>query len=74
MTKFDEERARHTEPVEMTIRSKCPSKWRFVDGETGEVWKWDEERGVMTFAGFAAQGQSMSVVTAIGLNEAKLDA
>ena len=24
--------------VEMTIKSKCPRKWLFVDMETGDVW------------------------------------
>lgn len=24
--------------VSMTIRSKCPKKWAFVDMETGQIW------------------------------------
>ena len=24
----------------LTIASKCPKKWLFVDLETGDVWKW----------------------------------
>lgn len=28
--------------VEITIKTRVPSKWRFVDLETGDVWKWDE--------------------------------
>lgn len=27
--------------TDMTISSKVPSKWRFVDLETGEVWKYE---------------------------------
>lgn len=26
------------ESVKMTIDSKCPKKWAFVDMETGEIW------------------------------------
>lgn len=26
------------ESVQMTINSKCPKKWIFVDMETGDVW------------------------------------
>jgi hypothetical protein len=25
-------------PVQMTIETKCPQKWAFVDMETGDVW------------------------------------
>ena len=24
--------------VQMTIKSKCPKKWAFVDMETGDIW------------------------------------
>jgi hypothetical protein len=27
------------EPLEMTIKSKAPEKWRFVDLETGQVYR-----------------------------------
>lgn len=27
-------------PVDITISTKCPQKWRFVDLETGEVYEW----------------------------------
>jgi len=27
-----------TQSVEMTIDSKCPKKWAFVDMETGDIW------------------------------------
>lgn len=47
---YEEERKAHKEPVDMTISSKVPSKWRFVDMETGQVWKWDEERETFTAA------------------------
>lgn len=30
---------------ELTIRTRVPSKWRFVDLETGEVWKWGTYTG-----------------------------
>jgi len=39
---YEKEREAHAQPVEMTIRSRVPSKWRFVDLETGDVWRWDE--------------------------------
>lgn len=29
------------ESVKMTIDSKCPDKWLFVDLETGEVWEFN---------------------------------
>jgi hypothetical protein len=29
----------------MTITSRVPSKWRFVDLETGNIWRWDEKAG-----------------------------
>lgn len=28
--------------IDMTIKSKCPAKWLFVDLETGEVWHWNQ--------------------------------
>jgi hypothetical protein len=27
-----------THSVQMTIDSKCPKKWAFVDMETGDIW------------------------------------
>ena len=30
-------------PVVITIRTYKPDKWRFVDVETGDIWKWDEK-------------------------------
>lgn len=30
--------------VEVVIKSKCPGKWRFVDLETLDIWKWDEKK------------------------------
>lgn len=27
-----------TQSVQMTIDSKCPKKWAFVDMETGDIW------------------------------------
>jgi hypothetical protein len=29
--------------IELTIRTHCPEKWRFVDLETGDVWQWNGE-------------------------------
>jgi hypothetical protein len=37
-------RAAFPEPVDITIRTRVPSKWRFVDQETGEVWRWDYDQ------------------------------
>lgn len=42
---YEQERESHSSPVKMEISSKVPSKWRFVDLETGDIWKWDEEQG-----------------------------
>jgi hypothetical protein len=39
---YKEERESHSKPVKIEINSKVPSKWRFVDLETGDIWKWDE--------------------------------
>lgn len=41
-TDYKKERASHKKPVKIEINSKVPSKWRFVDLETGDIWKWDE--------------------------------
>jgi hypothetical protein len=30
--------------VKMTIQTRVPSKWRFHDLETGDVWRWDNVR------------------------------
>lgn len=29
---------------EIKIKTKVPSKWLFVDRETGHVWRWDEKK------------------------------
>jgi len=42
---YKEERESHSKPVKIEINSKVPSKWRFVDLETGDIWKWDEVKG-----------------------------
>jgi hypothetical protein len=31
--------------VTIPIRTRKPAKWRFVDTETGEVWRWDVAAG-----------------------------
>jgi len=36
--------------VHLSIKSKCPGKWRFVDLETLDIWKWDEKRNCYTRA------------------------
>lgn len=33
------------ESVKMTIDSKCPDKWLFVDLETGEIWEYSPLSG-----------------------------
>ena len=39
---FDEERLKHGINIEeITIRTHVPEKWRFIDLETGHIWKWD---------------------------------
>lgn len=32
-------------PVSVSIQTRCPSKWAFVDLETGEIWAHDQKRG-----------------------------
>lgn len=39
-------KARRT--VEITIKTHVPGKWRFVDLETGDIWKWDEVENKFT--------------------------
>jgi len=39
---FEQERQAHSKPVVIRIETNVPSKWRFVDLETGDVWRWDE--------------------------------
>jgi hypothetical protein len=41
---FERERERHLEPIKMTIESRVPSKWRFLDLETGDIWQWNEQK------------------------------
>lgn len=47
---YEKERESHGKPIKMEISSKVPSKWRFVDLETGDIWKWDEARGTFISA------------------------
>jgi hypothetical protein len=35
----------HEDVITITIRTHCPDKWRFVDLETGDVWKRDVATG-----------------------------
>lgn len=48
---FARERAAHAEPVRITISTKVPSKWRFVDLETGDVWKWEQDPEIAEYRG-----------------------
>lgn len=47
---YQRERDAHDTDVKMTISSKVPSKWRFVDLETNDVWEWNEKRNTFTRA------------------------
>ena len=38
MLKNGQKVAEASESVQMTIDSKCPKKWAFVDMETGDIW------------------------------------
>lgn len=29
--------------VTLTVQTRVPSKWRLVDKETGDVWRWDDK-------------------------------
>lgn len=40
MTKFKHE----DDLSEITINTHVPSKWRFVDLETGDVWEFDKDK------------------------------
>lgn len=44
MTLYDNEREDNAQPIPITINTRVPSKWRFVDLETNEVWYWDPAR------------------------------
>jgi hypothetical protein len=37
---YENERANTPEPFIISITTRVPSKWRFVDLETGDVWEW----------------------------------
>jgi hypothetical protein len=39
---IEKERKSNMPCVVMTISSHVPSKWRFVDLETGDIWKWQD--------------------------------
>lgn len=45
MTLYDNERQDNPRPLPITLNTRVPSKWRFVDLETGEVWRWDQALG-----------------------------
>jgi len=36
--------------VKIGIETRVPSKWRFVDQETGDIWKWDDKLGQLVTA------------------------
>jgi|APIni6443716594_1056825.scaffolds.fasta_scaffold00024_33 hypothetical protein len=48
--KYTKERKAHKNCVSIKIETKVPSKWRFVDLETGDVWAWSEKLGAFTGA------------------------
>jgi hypothetical protein len=37
---WEAERQACATPVRITIETRAPSKWRFVDLETGSIWEW----------------------------------
>lgn len=47
---YQKEREQYQEPVSITIRTRVPSKWLFVDQETGHIWRWDQLRETFTAA------------------------
>ena len=44
--RYDEERKAAKKCTTLEIKTKVPSKWRFVDLETGEVWKYQPHDGM----------------------------
>ncbi len=44
--KYELERQNHKDPINITIFTKVPSKWRFVDLETKDIWEWDEKESI----------------------------
>jgi hypothetical protein len=41
---YDQEREKNRAAglmQKLSINTRVPSKWRFVDLETGDIWKWD---------------------------------
>lgn len=36
--------------VKLVIETRVPSKWRMVDKETGDVWRWDDKESKWTRA------------------------
>lgn len=45
--------------VTISINTHVPSKWRFTDLETGEIWRW-EGAGFTRGAGFALERRRKS--------------
>lgn len=65
LDRFEKERQAHDKPVKMTIESKVPSKWRFVDLETGDVWRWDrKDRGLAQKGNFRRAGSIREMYSA----------
>lgn len=49
MNEFDKERKSNETRIDLTIRTKVPSKWRLIDLETGEIYKYGpSDRGQFT--------------------------
>src|SRR5262245_13602567 len=53
VTPYQRERRSHLREIKISISTKVPSKWRFVDLETGDVWRWMEKEN--KFRGTAPQ-------------------
>ena len=41
---YETTRAVADKPISITIHTKVPGKWRFVDLETGDIWRWDNAK------------------------------
>lgn len=53
LAKFDAERDKNRGAgrlVKLVIETRVPSKWRMVDKETGDVWRWNDKESKWTRA------------------------
>ncbi len=72
---YELERQTHDKPVDMKISSKVPSKWRFCDLETNQVYKWDDKRNEfiigelpLTFPNFGDKSNIMNKAREFTIN------